>query len=102
MSDAICCTKIPEWYHCWDQYPCGVREEYEHLEDDVSFLQAAVLGSEACSRHLLDEDLTAQTQTVLYTTGHTNHATSQCARLRVWLCRRALLCCVRYVDMSLY
>ena len=50
---------------------CGVREEGGHLEDDVSLQQAAVLRRQPRGRHLLDEDLTAQTQAVLCTHTHT-------------------------------
>lgn len=43
------------------------RTEYRcvHLENDVSLLQVPVLGSQACTGHLFNEDLTPQTQTIL-------------------------------------
>ena len=55
-----------------------VREEEGHLEDDVSLQQAAVLRRQPRRTHLLDEDLTAQTQAVLYTTTHTPGSVTVC------------------------
>lgn len=36
-----------------------------HLKNDVSLLQVSILGSQACTSHLFNEDLTPQTKTVL-------------------------------------
>ena len=37
-----------------------------YLEDDVSFFEVPVLASQAGAGHLLDEELAAQTQAVLW------------------------------------
>lgn len=43
-----------------------------HLENDVTFLQVSILGSQACAGHLFDEDLTPQTETIFYPTTQTH------------------------------
>lgn len=43
---------------------CRIRRNL-HLQDEVSFLQSSFFCSQACFCHVLDEDLTAQLQSIL-------------------------------------
>lgn len=40
--------------------------KHPYLENDVALLKISIPGSQSCAGHLFDEDLAAQSETVLY------------------------------------
>lgn len=52
-----------------------------HLENYVSLLQVTILGSQACTGHLFDEDLTPQTQAIFYTKTYNTVTANYCSLL---------------------